>query len=472
MATPLFWLFDRFDEKKGLLHLVGAARHTQELGGADLLDVVCSEAPEKGDRILWRDPDGRAWREHEVVEISQGPNGTCHVSAEGSLCELLRDYVVSEQIAQKTPSEALERILAHTRWEPGAVEATEKVSTLVYHTNALAALRRIEELTGTEIAPEILVAGERVTTRRISLVKRRGAWRGARLDYGRNLADVERTVLDTEVVTAIYPWGKGLAILDEYGRPTGGYTRRIGIAEVNGGVAWVGDEDARLRWGRYDAARQQKVHSFGELVIPACEDPVKLLAAAKRDLAGRCSPRVSYSADASALDAETPVELGDDVRVVDSELTPPWRVTARAVLLDRVFGERIARRLEISNLKPSGWRSTGSIMVDVSGSSSSSSGAQDAADATQQALEELMARVKAMLDALGGDPATGEVPESATKQYVDAIKADLADATKRLEALERAAERDPFTGAVPALATKAYVDGRFAKLEDLSVKEF
>lgn len=472
MATPVFWLYDRFDEKKGLLHLVGASTHTQELGGADLLDLVCRETPVKGDRILWRDPDGRAWREHEVVEIAQGPDGTCHVSAEGSICELLRDYVVSEQIAQKTPAEALERILVHTRWSAGAVEVDEKLSTLIYHTNALAALRRIEELSGAEVLPEIEVAGERVGARRISLVKRRGAWRGARLDYGRNLADVERRVLDTEVVTAIYPWGKGLAILDEYGRPTGGYTRRIGIAEVNGGVAWIGDEEARLRWGRYDASRREKVHSFGELVVPSCEDPNKLLAVAKRDLAERSTPRVSYSADASALDAEVPVELGDDVRVVDSQLVPAWRITARAVLVERVFGEGVTRRLEISNLRPSGWRSTGSILVDVSGSSSSSSGAQDAADANLEALRDLIARVEAALDALGADPATGVVPESATKQYADLIKSDLEDATARLEALERAAGRNPITGAVPELASKAYVDGLLADLEDLSVKEF
>ncbi|MGN8741726.1 hypothetical protein ACTNC4_09110 [Collinsella sp. HCP3S3_B8] len=46
-----------------------------------------------------------------------------------------------------------------------------------------------------------------------------------------------------------------------------------------------GDEDARLVWGRWDAACEAKVHRFGRVVFPDCEDASELKALTEAALA-------------------------------------------------------------------------------------------------------------------------------------------------------------------------------------------
>lgn len=73
-----------------------------------------------------------------------------HVYAESSLCELLRDFVEEEQLVAKTATQAMGAVLGHTRWSLGAVSCDDatKCGALLYHSNALAALRRVESRLG------------------------------------------------------------------------------------------------------------------------------------------------------------------------------------------------------------------------------------------------------------------------------------------------------------------------------------
>ena len=50
--------------------------------------------------------------------------------------------------------------------------------------------------------------------RTINLPERRSKLRGARFTYGKNMAACTRTVLEDEVYTALYGFGKGLTVLD------------------------------------------------------------------------------------------------------------------------------------------------------------------------------------------------------------------------------------------------------------------
>ena len=66
IGAPTLYLYNRFDERLGILPTLGAETHTEELGGEDTIEFDCLVAPEKGERILWRDPDD---------ERRTGPNG-------------------------------------------------------------------------------------------------------------------------------------------------------------------------------------------------------------------------------------------------------------------------------------------------------------------------------------------------------------------------------------------------------------
>ena len=71
---------------------------------------------------------------------------------------------------------------------------------------------------------------------------------------------------------------------------------------MNGGAKWGGDEDARALWGRWDAARGERVHSFGQVVFADCEDASELLTLTKAALAAACLPKVSYERDVAVID--------------------------------------------------------------------------------------------------------------------------------------------------------------------------
>ena len=364
--VPTLYLFDRFDDRLGILPAVGAVTHVEELGGEDTIEFDCLSAPEKGERLLWRDPTDGVWREHVVVRTDEPLGGPAHVYAESSLCELLGDFVEEEQLVAKTASEALAAVLAHTRWAVGdvGVGATER-GCLLYHVNALAALRRVEEVWGGEAEAVVVVSGGRVSSRTVNLPARRGEWRGARFSYGKTLAACTRTVLEDEVFTALYGYGKGLPIYDEQGVATGGFTRRLTFGSVNNDVNWVGDDDARLVWGRPDGAGG-RAHRFGHVVFPDCEDVAELKALTEAALAAACEPRVSYEVDVAAVDGGAGVRLGDDVAVVDSSRSPEWHLRARCVRRVRELGEgRPVVRLTLGTVERTTWAASADVAARV-----------------------------------------------------------------------------------------------------------
>lgn len=364
--VPTLYLFDRFDGRLGILPAVGAVTHTEELGGEDTIEFDCALAPEKGERLLWRDPTDGVWREHVVVRTDEPLGGPAHVYAESSLCELLGDFVEEIQLVNKTSAQALSSVLGVTRWSAGEVGVGDAArGCLLYHVNALAALRRVEEVWGGEAEAVIAVADGRVASRTVRLPARRGTWRGARFSYGKTLAACTRTVLEDEVFTALYGYGKGLPIYDEQGVATGGFTRRLTFGSVNNDVNWVGDDAARQTWGRPDGLGG-KAHRFGHVVFPDCEDATELKALTIAALAAACEPRVSYEVDVAAVDGGAGVRLGDDVAVIDSSRSPEWHLRARCVRRVRELGVGAPSvRLTLGTVERTTWAASADVAARV-----------------------------------------------------------------------------------------------------------
>ncbi|MGO5418253.1 phage tail spike protein [Collinsella sp. LCP19S3_B11] len=364
--VPTLYLFDRFDGRLGILPAVGSVKHAEELGGEDTIEFDCLAAPEKGERLLWRDPTDGVWREHVVVRTDEPLGAPAHVYAESSLCELLGDFVEEIQLVGKTAQQALSSVLGVTRWSAGEVGVgCAARGCLLYHVNALAALRRVEEVWGGEAEAVIAVVDGHVDSRTVRLPARRGEWRGARFSYGKTLAACTRTVLEDEVFTALYGYGKGLPIYDEQGVATGGFTRRLTFGSVNNDVNWVGDEDARLVWGRPDGAGG-KAHRFGHVVFPDCEDATELKELTLAVLAAACEPRVSYEVDVAAVDGGAGVRLGDDVAVIDSSRSPEWHLRARCVRRVRELGEGAPTvRLTLGTVERTTWAASADVAARV-----------------------------------------------------------------------------------------------------------
>lgn len=212
----------------------------------------------------------------------------------------------------------------------------------------------------------------------VSLLDRRGGWHGARFAYGHNLVGCTRTVLEDEVFTALYGWGKGLPIEDDEGNATGGYTRRLSFADVNSGQKWIGDEDARKTWGRWDASRGERIHSFGQVVFADCEDASELLTLTKAALAESCVPKVSYECDVVMLDGGVKDGLGDDVAVIDTSRVPEWRLTARCVKRVRTFGGGKARcHVTLGSVEKATWTASAEVAARVASVEETAASASD-----------------------------------------------------------------------------------------------
>lgn len=417
-ADPTLFWFDRADERIGILHPAGAVEHREELGGEDVLSFPCLETPEKYDRILWRDSSDGRWREHVVVRTDEALGAACEVYAESSLCDLLGGYVEEKRVSDLGLYGALSAVLEGTRWQPSTLGWFDDHDCYLYHVNRLAALRRVCEVWGCEIEPVIAVSGGHVSSRTVRAVAEVGAWRGARLEYGRNMTGCTRTVAEDEVFTALYGYGAGLPVVDETGAFTGGYRRKLTFGEVNGGVDWVGDDEARLLWGLPDGSGG-RVHRFGEVTFADVEDPEVLLVRTQAALAETCAPRVSYEVDAAALGGSVPVGLGDEVAVVDSSRDPAWRFRARIVRRVRLFRDAVEARYSIGAVPRTAFAERSSVEARVAA-------VEDVAGAAGDTVAAVGASVAAIEQA-AGVAAGGEVPALATKEYVAQQIAALDD---------------------------------------------
>ena len=231
--VPTIFHFDRWDRRIGTLRVAGELVHTEELNGEDTIEFRCFDVPVKGDRLLWL--DGSTWREHVAVRTEEPMAGFCSVYAESSLCEMLDDFVEEVQLSYRTATQALTAILATTRWSIAYCADLGVAGALIYHQNALWALRRVAELWGGEVTPIITVSGGRVASRAIRMDAQRGSWNGLRFTYGKNMAGCTRAVLEQDVYTALYGFGVGLPYTDEDGNYVPGYRRKLTFGDINGG---------------------------------------------------------------------------------------------------------------------------------------------------------------------------------------------------------------------------------------------
>lgn len=361
MVPTLYW-FDRWDERIGLLRVVGELVHTEELNGEDTLEFCSYEVPAKGDRLPWL--DGETWREHVVVRTEEPLEGLCSVYAESSLCEMLDDFIEEAQLVSRTALQALTAVLAPTRWSISYYASLGTAGALIYHQNALWALRRIAEVWGGEVTPIITVANGRVASRSIRLDEERGEWRGLRFTYGKNMAGCTRTVLEQDVYTTLYGFGAGLPFTDEDGNYKAGYQRKLTFGNINGGLNYVADESAKLVWGRWSADRTARVHSFGQVTFSDVTEPERLIVLTRRALAETTQPKVSYEIDVTALDGDD-ADLGDTVAVIDTSRDPEWRLTARIVRRVRTFGETVVARVTVGTVQKADYEQVSALAADV-----------------------------------------------------------------------------------------------------------
>ena len=255
-----------------------------------------------------------------------------------------------------TPEQALAKVLDGTRWSVGQCDDGSGTYS-VYHQSSLASVKDVAEAYEMEVEPVIELSsdGNSIAKRSVSLVKRLGRANTAlRLDYGSGLSGIDRVLSSDDVVTRLYCYGKGVQTTDDEGNETGGYSRKITFADINGGKEYVQDDSLLEVWG-VPGPDGSLVHTEGIFEDGDCEDKAVLLAEGRAALAERSKPIVSYEGTVEALgragfDANA-CDLGDNLQMVDTTFPKPLRLSGRVLeIVEDLLGDGSPSSVKVGNV--------------------------------------------------------------------------------------------------------------------------
>lgn len=328
---------------------------TCAVDGTDTLDITTLDVGvEKNDRILYLDGKG-LWHEYIVQSIeTQRDEGKPITTAYcvNSIAELGSVYILDKRGRKTTAPERAKVALEGTRWNVGTVgngTMRHYADLNFYHQSVLKSLQAITKEYGLEVETNVTVENGKVTARTVSLLEQRGNHNAERrFEYGCDLKSVKRTLMADQVITRLYAWGKGEEKTDDDGDATGGYSRRIGLKEVNNGKPYLDNVEAQQYWGVLE----------GDAVFDDCDDRNELLKLAKARLAQVSKPQVAYEADVvnlgrAGFDAHG-VSVGDSVQIVDTTFTPPIRVEGRVLKIEEDLLDSVdATRITLGNIHES-----------------------------------------------------------------------------------------------------------------------
>lgn len=353
--------FNRFGAYLGELTPMQATRtRNVDQCGVDKVELVLLDnGVDKYDRIVFCDSMGRTceWIVMSSRESRASSVPVCTVNCYGSMQELSRHFMPTLRRGSKdTPEQALAKALEGTRWSVGQCdEGSGEYS--VYHQSSLASVKDIAEAYKMEVEPviELSTDGNSIAKRSVRLVKRLGRANTAlRLDYGSGLSGIERVLSADDVVTRLYCYGKGVQTTDDDGNATGGYSRKITFADINGGKEYIQDDSLLEVWG-VPGPNGSLMHTEGIFEDGDCEDKATLLAEGRAALAERSTPVVSYEGTVEALgragfDASA-CDLGDNLQMVDTTFPKPLRLSGRVLeIVEDLLGDGSPSTVKVGNI--------------------------------------------------------------------------------------------------------------------------
>ncbi|MFR8783185.1 MAG: phage tail spike protein [Collinsella sp.] len=353
--------FNRFGAYLGELTPMQATRtRNVDQCGVDKVELVLLDnGVDKYDRIVLCDSMGRTceWIVMSSRESRASSVPVCTVNCYGSMQELSRHFMPTLRRGSKdTPEQALAKALDGTRWSVGQCdEGSGEYS--VYHKSSLASVKDIAEAYKMEVEPviELSADGNSIAKRSVCLVKRLGrASTALRLDYGSGLSGIDRVLSADDVVTRLYCYGKGVQTTDDDGNETGGYSRKITFADINGGKEYVQDDSLLEVWG-VPGPDGSLMHTEGIFEDGDCEDKATLLAEGRAALAERSKPIVSYEGTVEALgragfDANA-CDLGDNLQMVDTTFPKPLRLSGRVLeIVEDLLGDGSPSTVKVGNV--------------------------------------------------------------------------------------------------------------------------
>lgn len=233
-------------------------------------------------------------------------------------------YIRDRRLKQVKASAALEAVLQGSRWQVGACDDSDLLTTNFYDLSRLEALSKVINVWGLDLDFYLTFDGSKISGRYVSLIASRGEDTGERFVYGSNALEVVAEIDKSEIYTRIIPRGRGEEKFDEDGKSKDTFGRRIKIDEV----AWSkskGDpidkplgqeylelEEATKKFGYSDGTPRTKIQVFEDI-----EKPEDLIKAGYDFLVNISRPLVQFK---SKVFKESRTNVGDIVRIIRKDL--------------------------------------------------------------------------------------------------------------------------------------------------------
>lgn len=398
-----FPVYSRMGGYVGDIPSVASAVRTRNIDGTDTLELTCAGIDlQKDDRVLVECHD--AWREYAVVSVSRtraDSTGFTVAVCRNSVCELSRKYTLEKEGRSYTATQALDKAIEGTRWARGTVDAPGTHDVSFYHQSALKSLEDVCAAYACELDATVEVEGSTVKRRLVHLRARIGSGVARRrFEYSRDLVSIKRTVAADDVVTRLYPWGKGVET------ENGGYSRKIGIADVNGGKPYIEDVEATRRFGIPDADGVPQPNE-GSWEDGNIEEPSVLLSEARKRLKLMSAPRVSYEAEVAVMaragEGIEGAACGDAVQIVDTAFDPPLRLEGRILeTSEDLVGDLSRSKIKLGNIVESYTKRNQRVEAAVQKLTGSAGAWDDAAGLGESYLNGVIDGLNAVLNETGG----------------------------------------------------------------------
>lgn len=233
-------------------------------------------------------------------------------------------YIRDKRPDKVKASAALNIALAGSRWNVGRVDDSELLSTSFYDCTRLDALSKIIKTWNLDLHFYLTFDGNKITGRYIDLLGFRGEDTGERFVYGSNALEVVKEVDKSEVYTRVIPRGKGEEKVDDEGKPTDGYGRRIKIDDVlwekskgdpidkPKGQEFLELKEMTEKFGFSDGKARTRVQIFEDI-----EDPKELIKAGYDFLVKVSRPLVQFK---TKISKRSRTNVGDIVRIIRKDL--------------------------------------------------------------------------------------------------------------------------------------------------------
>lgn len=238
----------------------------------------------------------------------------------------VQGYIDDRRFVDKAISAVIPTIFEGSTWEfKNYVPDDDLENINFYKISRKEAISKLISTYGVEVQFFYKVEGNRITQKLCEIHKQIGSERSIRIVEGKNATSIKYTVDQTELYTAAIGRGAGIAITDDSGDATGGYSRKIEFDDVvwskragnpvdkPAGQNYVEIPEATQKYGWLDKAgkRQPRLAIFD---FDNEQDKAKLLQKTYDKLQKLAGPQVLVETTVAKL-GKLPM-LGDGVTVV------------------------------------------------------------------------------------------------------------------------------------------------------------